>query len=137
MSELGPITRERRSRELRAMGARNLRSRRYDRALTWFRRSWWFQESADTAAGIAETFLGLGDSAEALRWAQRAVELNADDADTLVILGDALRAEGREREARVSYEQALEIQPGHRDARSSLRRLRRLQRLERRRGRAG
>jgi hypothetical protein len=137
MSELGPITRNARGDELRAVARRNLRSRRYDRALTWFRRSWWFEESAATASGIAETFLALGSSADALAWAQRAVELDADDVGSLVVLGDALRAEGRLGEARVAYEQVLEIRPGHREARRSLRRLRRLQRLHRRRGRAG
>lgn len=69
----------------------------------------------------ARRHLARGNAEAALRLADDALSLDADDADALVLRGLALELAGREKEAQSAYRNALAVDPDNRLARESLR----------------
>jgi len=67
--------------------------------------------SVDAAAGLADLSLAGGNSEDALKWAQRVLELDPDNDSAYAQMGDAYRAQGRWTEARDAYLKALERFP--------------------------
>ena len=72
-------------------------------------------------AGLARVALATGNASEAVAHAERAARLRRRRPEYQVLLGDARRAAGDAAGARRAYEQALELDPSHRDARDRLR----------------
>ena len=67
-------------------------------------------------AAMAAWYLARNDGAEALRWAERAVNVRRRRASYRILKGDALAALGHEEEARSAYRRALVYQPDNAEA---------------------
>ena len=55
--------------------------------------------------------LDQGDSPEAARWAERALEVNSRNADAYLLKGAILQSRGQKAEARQAYQRYLELAP--------------------------
>ena len=95
-------------REARASMAR----RDFARAERFFRRAVVLDaENGPASNGLAEALLRLGDTASALRWANRAVSVAPRDPAARVILGDVLYQKGDRSGAEVEWREALQLDP--------------------------
>ncbi len=73
------------------------------------------------AEALARHFLDASQLDAAEAWARESVRLRRRRARYRVLLGDVLRAQGKNADARESYERALELDPDDRDAAQRLR----------------
>jgi Flp pilus assembly protein TadD len=71
-------------------------------------------------AGLGKALLDLGQAAEAMEPIETAIKLRPKRAQYRVLLGDALKAQGKHEEARAAWEKALEVDPNDRDAKKRL-----------------
>jgi tetratricopeptide (TPR) repeat protein/DNA-binding response OmpR family regulator len=95
-------------REARA----SMNRRDFARAERFFRRAVVFDgDNGPASNGLADALLRLGDTASALRWANRAVSRAPRDAAARVILGDALFQTGDRPGAEVEWREALQLDP--------------------------
>ncbi|MCA9536463.1 MAG: hypothetical protein KC593_22425, partial [Myxococcales bacterium] len=67
--------------------------------------------STEAALGIARTYLGAGQAADALRWAERARDLERDGIEGQLLIGDALLLMGRHDQAIRTWEHAQTLAP--------------------------
>jgi tetratricopeptide (TPR) repeat protein/DNA-binding NarL/FixJ family response regulator len=103
-------------RELSFSSLREARSalarRDFARAERFFRRAVVLDaDNGPASNGLADALLRLGDTASALRWAQRAVSVAPRDPAARVILGDVLYQQGDRRGAEVEWREALRLDP--------------------------
>ncbi len=82
----------------------------------------------------AGTALSMGEQNLALEYAQRACELCPDDGRYRITLGEVLKEAGRLAEAIEQYEKAVELDPGHAEAKAGLEAVRRENRRRRKLG---
>ncbi|MCC7538822.1 MAG: tetratricopeptide repeat protein, partial [Deltaproteobacteria bacterium] len=109
------------ARTLMARGDRSLRRGRLNRASAAYEEALRYAPRSDQAArGMAEARLRLSDHEGALRWARRLVELRPQGADSHMVLGDALLANGDRAGALDAWHTALRIHPRHRGVRYRL-----------------
>jgi hypothetical protein len=73
--------------------------------------------SANVAVMLAETEFDRGHVREALDWARKAIDLDADRADAYVFLGGAEQATGHKAAAKAAYRHYLKLVPQGRHAR--------------------
>lgn len=71
-------------------------------------------------AGLARLALAMGDAPAAVEHAERAARLRRRRPEYHVLLGDMRREAGNQAGARAAYEQALELDPDHAQARARL-----------------
>lgn len=71
-------------------------------------------------AGLSEALLKLGDANAAEQAAEAAIRLRPKRARYRVLLGDALKAQGKVAEAKAAWNKALELDPNDRDAQRRL-----------------
>jgi putative inorganic carbon (hco3(-)) transporter len=77
-------------------------------------------KTPELVAEIARHRLDRDDVAGAAGLAKRLVDLQAEQGEWWVVLGDVYRAAGDRAAARAAYERALEIEPGRSDARQRI-----------------
>ena len=67
--------------------------------------------STDAVLGMARTYLEAEQGQDALRWAERARDLEPDDIDGRLLVGDALLLMGQHQRAVQAWEQAASVSP--------------------------
>lgn len=98
------------TREARASMAR----RDFARGERFFRRAVILDaDNGPASNGLAEALLRLGDTASALRWANRAISVSPRDPAARLILGDVLHQKGDEQAAEVEWREALQLDPSN------------------------
>jgi Flp pilus assembly protein TadD len=80
-------------------------------------------EHGAASIGLADALLRLGDTASALRWANRAVSITPRDPAARVVLGDVLFQKGEAGPAEVEWREALQLDPSNFLARRRVNRL--------------
>lgn len=101
-----------------------MKRRDYRRAERFFRRVVSFKPTHAIAnAGLATALLKLGDAAAADTWARRAVALREDDPRIQTTAGNVRAALGSREEAEAHWRRALELDPGHVEARLRIQKL--------------
>lgn len=106
----------------------SLKKRDVSRAERFFRRAIVLDpDSLAASRGLAACLNQLGDGASAVRWAQRALTTEPRDADSHVVLGDALLLLGDKVGAERAWREANRLDPVNMEAQKRIRRLRTLE----------
>jgi len=93
----------------------------YDEAQRWFQRALQITPNQfDASKGLAYVALWRGHAREAVHRFAALASQAPKDAEMQVGLGQAYQAAGDRRNARLSFEQALRLQPGREDAKNGL-----------------
>jgi tetratricopeptide (TPR) repeat protein len=121
-----PGSEERRARKLAKqslnLARANARSAGYDKAERAFRRAAILNPgNVEASTGVAQMLLQAGDPKAAAAWAALALRNAPRAANLHVLLGNALVASGDERGAQAAWQEALKINPGHREALARMR----------------
>ncbi|MGJ4946964.1 tetratricopeptide repeat protein [Bradyrhizobium sp. HKCCYLS20291] len=101
---------------LALMGIIALQSGQLDHAVAWFSRAIRQTPKIDYLTSLGFTLKQTGRLDDALAVFDKAIQLKSDDAELWKHMGSVLLAQNRGAEALLSYQQALTINPGHRDA---------------------
>ena len=84
----------------------------------------WDETHADAWKGMALALHRLGEQDESFDYLRKALELDPDNAEYFLLLGDAFGSRDDNVAARAAWERALELDPRLRPARRRLNRLR-------------
>lgn len=102
----------------------SMNRRDFARAERFYRRAVvLYGDNGPASNGLANALLRLGDTASALRWANRAVSVAPRDPAARVILGDVLFQKGDKGAAEVEWREALQLDPSNFVARRRVARL--------------
>ncbi|MEM9194412.1 MAG: tetratricopeptide repeat protein [Myxococcota bacterium] len=119
-------------RVLRRQASRAMARNQFRRAQELYRNALMYEpEGAENYKGMALALHRRGEQEAGLTWLRRAIQIDDDNADYYVLLGDALGSGGNVRGARAAWDRALELDSRNRAAQ------RRLARLNRNAGRDG